>query len=286
MSPNIEAFFDTNTWTVSYVVFDEPGGHCTIIDPVLDYDPKASRTHTISADKIIAFIHAQQLSVEWILETHAHADHLSSANYLKHQLGGKKAIGNHIPVVQKAFKGIFNLGNEFLPDGSQFDHLFADEEIFQVGRLTAKAIAVSGHTPADMAYQFDDTVFIGDTLFMPDVGTARTDFSGGDAHQLYQSIQKLLALPPATKLLMCHDYPPSDRPVAWESTVAQQRAHNIHVHAGVSEEDFVAMRNRRDATLEMPTLLLPSIQVNIRAGELPPPEENGVAYLKLPINLI
>lgn len=286
MNPNIEAFFDTNTWTVSYVVFDEPGGHCAIIDPVLDYDPKASRTHTTSADKIIAFTHAQQLSVEWILETHAHADHLSSANYLQHQLGGKKAIGNHIPVVQKAFKGIFNLGNEFLPDGSQFDHLFADEEIFQVGRLTAKAIAVSGHTPADMAYQFDDTVFIGDTLFMPDVGTARADFPGGDAHQLYQSIQKLLALPPTTKLLMCHDYPPSDRPVAWESTVAQQRAHNIHVHAGVSEEDFVAMRNRRDATLEMPTLLLPSIQVNIRAGELPPPEENGVAYLKLPINLI
>ncbi len=224
--------------------------------------------------------------MEWILETHAHADHLSSADYLKHQLGGKKAIGNHIPTVQKVFKGIFNLGNEFMPDGSQFDHLFADEEIFQVGRLTTKAIAVSGHTPADMAYQFGDTVFIGDTLFMPDVGTARADFPGGDAHQLYHSIQKLLSLPPATKLLMCHDYPPSDRPVAWESTVAQQRAHNIHIHTGVSEDDFVAMRNKRDATLEMPTLLLPSIQINIRAGELPPPEENGVTYLKFPVNLI
>jgi len=286
MNPNIEAFFDTNTWTVSYVVFDEPDGHCAIIDPVLDYDPKASRTRTTSADKIIAFIHTQQLSVEWILETHAHADHLSSADYLKHQLGGKKAIGNNISTVQKVFKGIFNLSNEFMPDGSQFDHLFADEEIFQVGRLTAKAIAVSGHTPADMAYQFSDTVFIGDTLFMPDVGTARADFPGGDAHQLYHSIQKLLSLPPATKLLMCHDYPPSDRPVAWESTVAQQRAHNIHIHTGVSEDDFVAMRNRRDATLEIPTLLLPSIQINIRAGELPPPEENGVTYLKFPVNLI
>ena len=286
MISNIKAFFDSATWTVSYVVFDEPRGSCAIIDPVLDYDPKSSRTSTRSADKLIEFIHQQQLSVEWILETHAHADHLSSADYLKNQLGGRTAIGHSIPVVQKSFKKIFNLGDEFIPDGHHFDHLLTDNEPFQVGKLTAKAISVSGHTPADMAYQFDDAIFVGDTLFTPDVGTARADFPGGDARQLFRSIQKLLAFPPETRLFMCHDYPPTDRSVEWESTVAQQRAHNIHVHDGITENEFVAMRNRRDAALEMPTLLLPSIQVNIRAGKLPSAEKNGVAYFKIPINLI
>ncbi len=286
MTPQVKAFFDPATWTVSYVVFDEIKGSCAIIDPVLDYDSKSSRTNIHSANKLIEFIRAQQLTVAWILETHAHADHLSSADYLKNQLGGKTAIGDNIPVVQKTFKEIFNLGDEFAPDGRQFDHLLTDGELFQVGKLTASAISVSGHTPADMAYQFGDAVFVGDTLFMPDIGSARADFPGGNAHQLFRSIQKLLALPPATKLFMCHDYPPASRAAAWECTVAQQRAHNIHVHDGISENEFVAMRNKRDATLEMPNLLLPSIQVNIRAGKLPPAEQNGVAYLKIPINLI
>ena len=286
MKPNIHAIFDPATWTVSYVVFDEAGGSCAIIDPVLDYDPKASRTRTRSADKLIEFIRNQRLTVQWILETHAHADHLSSAEYLKTQLGGKTAIGFNIPAVQQTFKKIFNLGDEFIPDGRHFDHLFADNEVFQVGNLTAKAISVSGHTPADMAYQFDDAIFIGDTLFMPDVGTARADFPGGDAHQLFHSIQKLLSFPPATRLFMCHDYPPGNRSPAWESTVAQQRSENIHVHDGISEEAFVTMRNKRDATLEMPNLLLPSIQVNIRAGRMPEVESNGIAYFKLPVNLI
>lgn len=286
MKPTIQAFYDPATWTVSYVVFDEPGGSCAIIDPVLDYDPKSSRTATRSADKLIAFIREQRLSVEWILETHAHADHLSSAEYLKNQLGGKTGIGDHIPAVQEAFKKIFNLGNEFIPDGRHFDHLFADGEQFQVGKLTAQAIAVSGHTPADLAYQFADVIFVGDTLFMPDVGTARADFPGGNAHQLFQSIQKILAFPATTRLFMCHDYPPATRTAEWESTVAQQRAKNIHIHDGIDENAYVSMRKKRDATLEMPNLLLPSIQVNIRAGKLPPVETNGVAYLKIPVNLI
>lgn len=286
MAPHVKAFFDPATCTISYVVFDAPNGSCAIIDPVLDYNPKSSRINTQSANKLIEFIHQQQLSVEWILETHAHADHLSSADYLKNQLGGKTAIGHRIPVVQQTFKEIFNLAEEFIPDGRQFDRLFTDNELFQVGKLTAKAISLSGHTPADMAYQFDNLIFVGDTLFMPDLGTARADFPGGNAHQLFRSIQKLLAFPSETKLLMCHDYPPADRSAAWESAVAQQRAHNIHVHDGISEDEFVTMRNKRDATLEMPTLLLPSLQVNIRAGKLPPAEKNGIAYFKIPINLI
>ena len=286
MKPNIEIFFEPATWTVSYVIFDEAGGSCAIIDPVLDYDPKSGRTSTQFADKQIQYIKSQQLTVDWILETHAHADHLSSARYLKSQLGGKIAIGNGIPAVQETFKKIFNLGDEFVPNGSHFDHLFNDGEVFQVGKLSAKAISASGHTPADLAYQFDDAIFIGDTMFMPDVGTARADFPGGDARQLYRSIRKLLEFPPETRLFMCHDYPPTDRAVEWESTVAQQRAHNIHIHDGVSEDEFVAMRTKRDATLDMPVLLLPSIQTNVRAGEMPPAEENGISYFKIPINVI
>ncbi len=286
MKPNIETFFEPVTWTVSYVVFDEVGGSCAIIDPVLDYDPKSGRTSTQFADKQIQFINNKQLTLEWILETHAHADHLSSAHYLRSQLGGKIAIGERIPMVQETFKKLFNLGNEFVPNGSHFDYLFADDEIFQVGRLNAKAISTPGHTPADLAYQFDDVIFIGDTMFMPDVGTARADFPGGDARQLFRSIHKLLAFSPETKLFMCHDYPPTDRPVQWQSTVAEQRAHNIHVHDGISEDEFVAMRIARDKTLQAPNLLLPSIQINVRAGEMPPTEENGVAYFKIPINVI
>lgn len=286
MSANIQAFFDPATYTVSYVIYDEPGGRCAIIDPVLDYDPKAGRTKTTSADKLIAFIHEQHLSAEWILETHAHADHLTAAHYLKETLGGKTAIGNHISVVQKIFKPLFNMESEFAVDGRQFDHLLADGEVFSVGKLRARAISVSGHTPADLAYQFGDAIFIGDTLFMPDVGTARADFPGGDARQLYRSIRKLLDFPAETRLFMCHDYPPNNRPPQWQSTVAQERKDNIHVHDGVSEDDFVAMRAARDATLEMPVLMLPAVQVNVRAGRMPPVENNGTAYFKIPINTL
>ena len=286
MQPNIQAFLDPATWTLSYIVFDEPGKTCAIIDPVLDYDHKSGRTSTLSADKLIAFVENQRLTVEWILETHVHADHLTSAHYLKSQLGGKTGIGRKVPKVQQIFKEIFNLGPEFLPDGSHFDHLLADDETFEIGKLSAKAISTPGHTPADLSYQFGDAIFVGDTLFMPDLGTARADFPGGDARQLFRSIRKLLEQPPETRLFMCHDYPPPTRQARWETTVAEQRVRNIHVRDGISEDSFVAMREARDATLDMPTLLLPSVQVNVRAGEMPPPEENGVSYLKIPLNVI
>jgi glyoxylase-like metal-dependent hydrolase (beta-lactamase superfamily II) len=286
MKPQIEGFYDTVTGTVSYVVYDQPQGHAAIIDPVLDYDPKSGRTQTLSADKVIAFVRDQKLTVDWILETHAHADHLSSARYLQEKLGGRIAIGGHVTQVQTIFKKLFNLEPGFALDGSQFDHLFADNETFQIGSLTGRALFVPGHTPADMAYQFDDAVFVGDTLFMPDVGTARCDFPGGDAHTLYQSVQRLYALPPETRLFMCHDYPPPERGPSWTTTVAEQRRKNIHIHDGVSTADFAQRRTARDATLEMPTLIIPSVQVNIRAGDLPPPEDNGVRYLKVPLNML
>jgi len=286
MHPTIQPFFDPATWTVTYVVYQRERAECVIIDSVLDYDPKAGRTSTESADKVIAFVREHALHVEWILETHAHADHLSAAPYLKHHLGGRIAIGKNIRHVQGVFKAIFNLEPEFRLDGSQFDHLFEEDETFAIGGLTGKAIHVPGHTPADMAYQIGDAVFVGDTLFMPDVGTARCDFPGGDAHALYRSIRKLLDLPGGTRLFMCHDYPPEGRGPAWETTVSAQRERNIHVHDGVSEAQFVAMRKARDATLSMPTLILPSVQVNIRAGELPPPEANGMRYLKIPLNAV
>jgi glyoxylase-like metal-dependent hydrolase (beta-lactamase superfamily II) len=286
ISPQVHGLFDPATWTVTYVVHNGPGSACAVIDPVLDYDPKAGRTGHASADRVIDYVRAHDLRVEWILETHAHADHLSAAPYLKAQLGGQIAIGDHITAVQKVFKGIFNLEPGFKLDGSQFDHLFKDGEQFQVGELTGRILYVPGHTPACVAYQFGDAVFVGDTLFMPDVGTARCDFPGGDAKTLYASTRKLLSLPPETRLFMCHDYPPIDRAVAFETTVAEQRARNIHVHDGVSEEEFVAMRERRDATLELPVLILPSVQINIRAGQLPPAEENGIAYAKIPLNVL
>ena len=286
MQAQVKAFFDPATWTVSYVVFDAPGGHCALVDSVLDYDPKSGRTRTDSANQLIAFVREQNLTVDWILETHAHADHLSAAPYLRKHLGGKIAIGGKITQVQNVFKGIFHLEPEFATNGSQFDHLFEDGDTFAIGTLQAQALSVPGHTPACMAYQVGDAVFVGDTLFMPDVGTARCDFPGGNAHTLYQSVRKLLSLPAETRLFMCHDYPPEGRAAQWECTVADQRARNIHVHDGVSEAEFVAMRTKRDAGLAMPVLILPSVQVNIRAGELPPPEANGVSYLKIPLNAL
>ena len=286
MTAHIESFFDTQTCTATHVVFDEIGGHAAVIDPVLDYDPKSGRTRTESADKILAFLKQHQLQLEWLLETHAHADHLSGAQYLRQASGGKIAIGAHINQVQKVFKSLFHLEPEFAINGTQFDVLFAEDQEFFIGKLTARALFVPGHTPADMAYQIDDAVFVGDTLFMPDVGTARCDFPGGDANQLYHSIQKLLALPAQTRLFLCHDYPPAGRAVSVQTTVAAQKAGNIHVHDGISEAAFVAMRKARDSGLDMPVLLLPAVQVNIRAGAFPPAENNGVSYLKIPVNAV
>lgn len=286
MTPMVGGFFDPATWTVSYVVYEKPGSACAIVDPVLDYDPKSGRTGTASADRLVAFVHEQQLEVAWILETHAHADHLSAAQYLRQELGGKITIGARITDVQAVFQPIFHLEPEFRPDGRQFDHLLQDGETFGIGALSAQAVSVPGHTPACMAYRIGDAVLVGDTLFMPDVGSARCDFPGGDAHALYRSMRKLLELPPETRLFMCHDYPPQGRAAAWETTVARQRADNIHVRDGVSEDEFVRMRQARDATLEKPVLILPSVQVNIRAGAMPPPEDNGVSYLKIPINAL
>lgn len=284
--PQVHGIFDPATWTVTYVVYEKEGSPAAIIDSVLDYDPKSGRTKTDSADKVIAFVKEKNLQVEWILETHAHADHLTAAPYLKQKLGGKTAIGDHITTVQKVFKGVFNLEQGFTTDGRQFDHLMREDEAFSIGALSGRVLYVPGHTPACVAYQIGDAVFVGDTMFMPDVGTARCDFPGGDARTLYQSVKKILSLPPQTRLFMCHDYPPNDRPVSFETTVAEQRAKNIHVHDGISEEQFVEMRTKRDATLDMPVLILPSVQVNIRAGEMPPKDENGVAYLRIPVNAL
>lgn len=281
-----QAFFDPGTWTVTYVVSSKKDRRAAIIDPVLDYDFKSGSTSTTSADAVVAYLKAKDLTVDWILETHAHADHLSGAHYFKAQVGGRIAIGENIRAVQSTFKAVFNLGAEFSTDGKQFDHLFKDGEVFKIGDVEAVAMLVPGHTPADMAYQIEDSVFVGDTLFMPDVGTARADFPGGDAHALYRSIRKLLAMPIQTKLFVCHDYPPASRPAQWQTTVGAQRAKNIHVHDGVSEEQFVAMRAARDATLEMPSLIIPAIQVNVRAGEMPEPEANGIRYLKVPLNAL
>ncbi len=284
--PVVHGIFDPATWTVTYVVYEKEGSTCAIIDSVLDYDPKSGRTRTTSADKVIDFVRQKNLQVEWILETHAHADHLTAAPYLKQKLGGKTAIGDHIAGVQQVFKGIFNLEDEFKADGSQFDHLLKADESFSIGALSGLTLFVPGHTPACVAYQIGDAVFVGDTLFMPDVGTARCDFPGGDAKTLYASTRKLMSLPAETRLFMCHDYPPNDRPVNFETTVAEQRQKNIHVHDGISEQEFVEMRTKRDATLEMPVLILPAVQINIRAGALPPAEKNGLAYLKIPVNAL
>jgi glyoxylase-like metal-dependent hydrolase (beta-lactamase superfamily II) len=282
----VHGIVDPITSTITYVVHSGPGSACAVIDSVLDYDPKSGRTSHGSADKVIAYVRANNLDPQWILETHAHADHLSAAPYLKQKLGAKTAIGQRITKVQDVFKGVFGLEQSFQTNGAQFDHLFVPDEPIIVGDLVGRALSVPGHTPACMAYQFGDAVFVGDTLFMPDVGTARCDFPGGSAHDLYQSIQKILNLPPQTRLFMCHDYPPNGREFLFESSVAQQREHNIHVRDGISEETFITMRHSRDATLAMPVLMLPSVQVNIRAGHFPPPDNNGVSYLKIPLNLL
>ncbi|ODR99040.1 MBL fold metallo-hydrolase [Methyloceanibacter methanicus] len=284
-SPNIRAFFDETTNTVSYLVSDPQTKQAAVIDPVLDYDHKSGKAATESADAILAAASEDGLRVVWVLETHVHADHLSGAPYIKLKSGAKVGIGEHVRDVQKIFRPVFN-AEDVSGEGAEFDHLFADGERFALGDLEVEVLFVPGHTPADIAYKIGDAVFVGDTLFMPDYGTARADFPGGNARTLYRSIKRLLALPPETRLFMCHDYKAPGRDIyAWETTVAEQRAHNAHVRDGVSEDAFVAMREARDANLAAPVLLLPSIQVNMRAGNLPPADKNGVHYLKVPVKL-
>ena len=287
MKPLVHAFFDEPTFTVSYVVEDPATKIAAIVDSVLDYDPASGRTSHDSADKIVAFVKEHGLTVEWLLETHVHADHLSAAPYLKAALGGKIAIGANIKTVQGIFSKVFNAEPGFATDGRQFDHLFSDGDIFAVGTIEGRVMHTPGHTPACLTYLIGDAGFVGDTLFMPDYGTARCDFPGGDAATLFRSIKKIFALPPETRLFMCHDYKaPGRDSYAWETTVGEEKAKNIHVHDGIAEADFVAMREKRDATLSMPRLILPSVQVNMRGGELPPPEDNGTRYLKIPLNAL
>ena len=283
--PIVTPFFDEPTNTFSYVVQDPSSSACAILDSVLDFDYAAGRTGVRSADAIIEFIQREGLAAEWILETHVHADHLSAAPYLHEKLGGKTGIGARIVEVQEIFGKAFNAGTEFARDGSQFDHLFEEGDTFAIGNLEGYVLHTPGHTPACLTYVIGDAAFVGDTLFMPDYGTARCDFPGGDARTLFRSIQKVLALPDETRLFLCHDYKaPGRMEYRHETTVAEQRAHNVHVHAGISEEEFVRMRTERDATLDMPRLILPSVQVNMRAGHMPPPEDNGQVYLKVPID--
>ena len=287
MNPEIKTFFDEATFTATHVVWDPATKQAAIVDSVKDYDPKSGRTKTTSADAVIAFVKSQGLTVAWILETHVHADHLTAAPYLQDKLGGKTAIGARINTVQGVFKKIFNVEDDFATDGRQFDKLFDDGETFKIGNLEAKVIHTPGHTPACSTYVIGDAAFVGDTLFMPDYGTARCDFPGGDARTLYKSIQKILALPPQTRIFLCHDYKaPGRDKFVWETTVADEKAKNIHVHDGIGEDDFVKMRTERDKTLDMPVLILPSVQVNMRAGEMPPAEDNGVRYLKIPLDAL
>ncbi len=286
MHPKVTAFFDEPTFTYSYVIQDPASNHCAIVDSVLDFDYASGTTKTCSADEILTFISSQGLTVDWILETHVHADHLSAAPYLQEKTGAKLAIGSHITTVQDTFGKAFNAGTEFARDGSQFDALLKDGDEIRIGELKGYAMHTPGHTPACMTYVFDNAAFVGDTLFMPDYGTARCDFPGGDARTLYQSIQRVFSLPSDTRLFMCHDYKaPGRDEYANETTVADERTHNIHVKEGISEEDFVRMRTERDATLDMPRLILPSVQINMRAGKMPPAEDNDQVYLKIPINL-
>ncbi|KKO46798.1 beta-lactamase [Arsukibacterium ikkense] len=284
---HVKAFLDSDSETFSYVVADLTSGLAVIIDPVLDFDYKSGHTSTKSAEEILAYVEQKTFTVEWILETHAHADHLSAAPFFKEKVGAKIGIGEHIQQVQSIFKQIFNLEKEFLPNGAQFDHLFKDGEELKVGSLSIKVMHTPGHTPADLAYLINGKkAFVGDTLFMPDVGTARCDFPGGSAVTLYQSIKKLLSLPAETEIYICHDYPTQGREHEYKTTVAEQLEHNIHVNSEIAEDAFVQKRKARDKTLSMPRLILPSIQVNIRAGQLPPKEDNGQVYLKVPINML
>lgn len=284
VKPEVIGFFDPQTNTISYIVKDPNSPACAVVDPVMDIDYAAGRISPGSADKIIAVIRERGLRIDWLIETHAHADHLSAAPYIQKKLGGKLGIGENITVIQDTFGKIFNEGTEFQRDGSQFDRLFGDGDRYTIGAMTAFAMHTPGHTPVCMTHVMGNAAFVGDTLFMPDGGTARADFPGGDARQLYRSIKKVLSLPPDMRLFMCHDYGPGGREIRWETTVAEERARNIHVRDGVSEDEFVAMRTARDATLEMPRLIIPSIQVNIRGGQLPPPDEDGKRYLKVPVN--
>ena len=287
LRPSIAGFFDEATNTVSYVVHDPKTGEAAIIDSVLDFDAASGRTSNGSADRMIEYVTSNNLKVTWLVETHAHADHISAAPYLQERLGGKLAIGRDIIRVQEVFGKLFNAGTDFERDGSQFDKLFEDGETFRIGELEGIALHVPGHTPADMAFIVGDSAFVGDTIFMPDFGTARADFPGGDAGQLFRSIRRLLSLPDETRLFLCHDYKaPGRDEYAWETTVKQQREENVHVKDGVTEQDFVAMRTDRDKTLSMPKLIMPSVQVNIRGGRLPDPEENGVSYIKIPVNAV
>lgn len=284
IKPDVTAFFDTETNTVSYVVKDPNSTACAVIDSVMDIDYAAGRISYAAADKIVQHIKDKHLSVEWLIETHAHADHLSAAPYIQSKVGGKLGIGAKIKIVQDVFGKIFNEGTEFQRDGSQFDRLFEDGDTYTIGGMTVFAFETPGHTPACMTHVIGDAAFVGDTLFMPDGGTARADFPGGDARILYRSIKRVLTLPPEMRLFMCHDYAPGGRSIKWDTNVAEQRAHNIHVRDGISEDEFVAMRAARDATLAMPRLIIPSIQVNIRAGQLPEPDESGKRFLKVPVN--
>ncbi len=287
INPIVKSFFDDGTSTITHIIYDAAGSECAIIDSVMNFDPKSGRLTSQSADKVIDFVRSNGLRTQWLLETHAHADHISAAPYLREQLGGLIGIGEGIKKVQSVFKKVFNLEDRFNVDGEQFDYLFKADEIFYIGNIKVEAIHVPGHTPADMAYLVEGhMVFVGDTLFMPDVGTARCDFPGGDAHVLYQSVQKLFSLPPETRLFLCHDYPPKHRNPMWETTVEEQRKNNIQINETISEAEFVSKRNAKDKTLDMPTLILPSIQINIQAGRLPDAESNGTQYLKIPINAI
>lgn len=285
--PEVKAFFDEATNTFSYVVWDPQERKAAIIDSVLDYDPASGHTGHASADTIVSFVQASGVSVEWLIETHVHADHLSAAPYIQSRVGGKLGIGEHILAVQNVFGELFNADGEFQRDGSQFDHLFKDGEHYRVGSIDAVAIHTPGHTPACMTHVIGNAAFVGDTLFMPDSGSARCDFPGGNAHQLYQSIQKLFELPDETRVFICHDYKLEGRnDYRYETTIGEERRTNIHLHQGVSETDFVRMRQARDATLAMPRLLLPSVQINMRAGRFPPPESNGIRYLKIPLDVL
>lgn len=285
LNPTVKSFFDPATFTASYVISEPGGPAAAIIDSVLDYDAKAGRTSTASADRLIEYVQDNSLTLTYILETHAHADHLTAAPYLRKKLGGEVGIGAGIIDVQSAFKPVFNCEPEFTADGSQFERLFEDGDVFQVGGLSVRVMHTPGHTPACVTYVVGDAAFVGDTLFMPDYGTARTDFPGGDAATLFRSIHRVLSLPDSTRLFMCHDYmAPGRDEFAWETTVSAEREENIHVGRGATESEFVALRTQRDKTLDMPALLLPSVQVNMRAGHLPPPEDNGVSFLKIPLN--
>ncbi len=286
VTPRVTGFFDEATSTLSYLVADPGSRSAAIVDPVWDYDPHSGRTATRSADRLAEAVEADGLRVDWILETHAHADHLSAAHYLKERLGARVGTGEHVTEIQKTWKDIYNLEADFPTDGRQFDRLFADDESFEIGGMTCRVMHTPGHTPDSVTFLIGEAAFIGDTLFMPDYGTARCDFPGGDAATLYRSIQRLFALPPETQLFVCHDYQPEGRALAYETTVAEQRAANIHIHDGIGEAAFVALRDGRDAHLSTPTLLLPAIQVNIRAGGLPPAESNGRVYFKIPVNFI